>query len=56
MDMAYQGFGSGDIDQDAYAVRRFIEDKHNMILSQSYAKNMGNFLFLFHSSNYIQHR
>lgn len=39
--MAYQGFASGNIDEDAYAVRKFVEDKHNFILSQSYAKNMG---------------
>lgn len=41
MDMAYQGFASGNIDDDAFAVRKFIEDKHNLILAQSYAKNMG---------------
>ena len=41
MDMAYQGFASGNIDEDAFAVRKFIEDKHNLILAQSYAKNMG---------------
>lgn len=41
MDMAYQGFASGNIDEDAYAVRRFIDDKHNLVLAQSYAKNMG---------------
>eukprot|EP00794_Sanderia_malayensis_P018592 gene18592-20458_t len=40
-DMAYQGFASGDIDRDAFAVRHFIEDGHNILLSQSYAKNMG---------------
>jgi aspartate aminotransferase, mitochondrial len=39
--MAYQGFASGNIDDDAFAVRRFVEDNHNFILSQSYAKNMG---------------
>jgi aspartate aminotransferase len=41
MDMAYQGFASGNIDTDAFAVRHFIQDKHNFILAQSYAKNMG---------------
>lgn len=41
MDMAYQGFASGNIDEDAVAVRQFVEDKHNLILAQSYAKNMG---------------
>lgn len=40
-DMAYQGFASGDIDRDAWAVRYFIEQGHNILLSQSYAKNMG---------------
>lgn len=40
-DMAYQGFASGDIDRDAWAVRHFIENGHNIVLSQSFAKNMG---------------
>ncbi|KAJ8003211.1 hypothetical protein DPEC_G00167050 [Dallia pectoralis] len=40
-DMAYQGFASGDIDRDAWAVRHFIEQGHNILLSQSFAKNMG---------------
>ncbi|XP_063053527.1 aspartate aminotransferase, mitochondrial [Engraulis encrasicolus] len=40
-DMAYQGFASGDIDRDAWAVRHFIEEGHNIVLSQSFAKNMG---------------
>ncbi|XP_028665414.1 aspartate aminotransferase, mitochondrial [Erpetoichthys calabaricus] len=40
-DMAYQGFASGDIDRDAWAVRYFIEQGLNVVLSQSYAKNMG---------------
>uniref|UniRef100_A0A8D0CUI0 Aspartate aminotransferase n=1 Tax=Sander lucioperca TaxID=283035 RepID=A0A8D0CUI0_SANLU len=40
-DMAYQGFASGDIDRDAWAVRYFIEQGHNILLSQSFAKNMG---------------
>jgi len=39
--MAYQGFASGDIDKDAWAVRHFIEQGHNVVLSQSFAKNMG---------------
>jgi aspartate aminotransferase len=41
MDMAYQGFASGNINDDAFAVRQFINDNHNFILAQSYAKNMG---------------
>ncbi|XP_040185227.1 aspartate aminotransferase, mitochondrial [Rana temporaria] len=40
-DMAYQGFASGDIDRDAWAVRHFIQEGLNVVLSQSYAKNMG---------------
>ncbi|CAD5208437.1 unnamed protein product [Bursaphelenchus xylophilus] len=40
-DMAYQGFASGDINRDAFAVRYFIEQGHNICLAQSFAKNMG---------------
>jgi aspartate/tyrosine/aromatic aminotransferase len=39
-DMAYQGFASGDIDKDAFAVRHFIDQGHNICLAQSFAKNM----------------
>jgi aspartate aminotransferase len=40
-DMAYQGFASGDIHKDAFAVRHFVEQGHNVCLAQSFAKNMG---------------
>jgi len=40
-DMAYQGFASGNVDGDAFALRQFIADGHNVCLSQSFAKNMG---------------
>jgi len=40
-DMAYQGFASGDVDKDAFALRQFISDGHNVLLAQSFAKNMG---------------
>ncbi len=40
-DMAYQGFASGSVDNDAFAVRKFLDDGHNLCLSQSFAKNMG---------------
>lgn len=40
-DMAYQGFASGDTVKDAFALRHFIEDGHEVALAQSYAKNMG---------------
>lgn len=40
-DMAYQGFASGDLTRDAFAVRLFIKEGHKIALAQSYAKNMG---------------
>ena len=40
-DMAYQGFATGCVDDDSFAVRQFLKDGHNICLSQSYAKNMG---------------
>lgn len=40
-DMAYQGFASGSVDRDAFAVRLFVKDGHQIALAQSYAKNMG---------------
>lgn len=39
-DMAYQGFASGDTNKDAFALRHFIEEGHQVCLSQSFAKNM----------------
>eukprot|EP00274_Cyanoptyche_gloeocystis_P004624 CAMPEP_0196654420 /NCGR_PEP_ID=MMETSP1086-20130531/4118_1 /TAXON_ID=77921 /ORGANISM="Cyanoptyche gloeocystis , Strain SAG4.97" /LENGTH=405 /DNA_ID=CAMNT_0041986165 /DNA_START=66 /DNA_END=1283 /DNA_ORIENTATION=+ len=40
-DSAYQGFASGDLDHDAWAVRHFADRGFELIVSQSYAKNMG---------------
>lgn len=40
-DSAYQGFASGDLIKDAFAVRYFVDQGFNMLVSQSYAKNMG---------------
>ena len=40
-DMAYQGFASGDTNRDAFPVRHFIEQGHQLCLAQSFAKNMG---------------
>ncbi|KAI5196997.1 putative aspartate aminotransferase [Aureobasidium subglaciale] len=40
-DMAYQGFASGDTDKDAFPIRHFIKEGHNLSLCQSFAKNMG---------------
>ena len=39
-DMAYQGFASGDPDRDAFAVRHFVAQGHQLCLAQSFAKNM----------------
>lgn len=39
-DMAYQGFASGDTNKDAFPVRLFISEGHNLCLAQSFAKNM----------------
>lgn len=36
--MAYQGFASGDTDKDAFALRHFVEEGHQVALSQSFAK------------------
>lgn len=41
IDMAYQGFASGDCDRDATALRQFVDDGHQLALAQSFAKNMG---------------
>nr|AIT70263.1 aspartate aminotransferase [Symphyocladia latiuscula] len=40
-DSAYQGFASGNLDEDAYAIRLFARSKIDMFVSQSFAKNMG---------------
>ncbi|KAI1797829.1 PLP-dependent transferase [Ganoderma leucocontextum] len=40
-DMAYQGFASGNTTRDAFAVRYFVEQGHQVAVSQSFAKNMG---------------
>lgn len=41
IDMAYQGFASGDVDKDAWAVRYFLSEGVPLMLTQSFAKNMG---------------
>lgn len=40
-DMAYQGFASGSTIRDAFAVRHFVSQGHQIALAQSFAKNMG---------------
>lgn len=40
-DSAYQGFASGDLDNDAWAVRYFVSRGFECFCSQSFAKNFG---------------
>ncbi|GJM93060.1 hypothetical protein PR202_ga09584 [Eleusine coracana subsp. coracana] len=40
-DSAYQGFASGSLDKDAQSVRMFVADGGELLMAQSYAKNMG---------------
>lgn len=40
-DMAYQGFATGDVNRDAYPIRYFVDQGHEVALCQSFAKNMG---------------
>jgi len=41
LDMAYQGFATGDLDNDAYAVRLFAKEGLQFLVSESFAKNAG---------------
>lgn len=40
-DCAYQGFGSGNVETDAYSIRHFIEAGFQMVITQSFSKIMG---------------
>ncbi|KAE8144615.1 pyridoxal phosphate-dependent transferase [Aspergillus avenaceus] len=40
-DTAYQGFASGDLNRDAWAVRYFVEQGFELCVAQSFAKNFG---------------
>ncbi|CAH8839162.1 unnamed protein product [Trichobilharzia szidati] len=40
-DMAYQGFASGDLDNDAWAVRHFASMNMELFVAQSFSKNFG---------------
>ena len=40
-DSAYQGFASGDSEQDAFALRYFVDQDIPVMLAQSFAKNFG---------------
>lgn len=40
-DCAYQGFASGDLARDAWAIRYFVEQGFELCIAQSFAKNLG---------------
>jgi aspartate/tyrosine/aromatic aminotransferase len=40
-DSAYQGFATGDLEKDAYAMRKFAQAVLPLLVSQSFAKNFG---------------
>ena len=40
-DCAYQGFASGDLENDAWAIRYFISQGFELCIAQSFAKNFG---------------
>jgi len=40
-DCAYQGFASGDLEKDAYAIRLFASMGFELLVAQSFAKNFG---------------
>lgn len=41
IDIAYQGFVTGDPDEDAWAVRHFVSEGFEALIAQSFAKNFG---------------
>jgi len=41
MDSAYQGYASGSLDKDAFAIRLFLSQGFELMLCQSFAKNLG---------------
>ena len=40
-DSAYQGFATGSLEEDAWAIRYFVAQGFEMIAAQSFAKNLG---------------
>lgn len=40
-DCAYQGFASGSLSQDSFAIRHFVEKGFDLVIAQSFAKNLG---------------
>lgn len=41
IDIAYQGFASGDLDADAATVRYFVKRGFELLVAQSFSKNFG---------------
>ena len=41
VDMAYQGFATGDLERDSLGLRLLAKDGHKLMLCQSFSKNMG---------------
>lgn len=41
IDSAYQGYASGDLEKDAFAIRAFLDSGAEFFLCQSFAKNLG---------------
>ena len=41
VDMAYQGFATGDLEKDSAGLRLLAKDGHKLALCQSFSKNMG---------------
>ena len=41
VDMAYQGFATGDLDADSAGLKQLVRDGHQVALCQSFSKNMG---------------
>lgn len=40
-DIAYQGFASGDLDEDAWAIRYFVSRRLEFMSAQTFSKNFG---------------
>lgn len=46
-DSAYQGFASGNLEKDAWAVRYFVSQGFELFCAQSFSKNFGLYSKLF---------
>ena len=51
-DSAYQGFASGDLDHDAWAVRYFADRGFEMMGTQSFSKNFGLYSEIYRNKYY----